>query len=217
MTNKPSPVDIARGFASELGVNLDADMQKFGVLAPHLVQLDTRTKSGGPITHITDEKGADYYAALIAYNMASSAGANAGLNEKIAASRAIAVVMQGGRTKCAYWPKGAQPKVLTVHRGHGSFIVGTPVGDELDRDFDTEIYSVDAKVTPQITVQPGQLYTIEAASWSEEPLVVSAFSQTDAKGNWEQAEVLVEAGSEVLDTPDGPIVVPEEFATAEFN
>lgn len=189
----------AQGFASELGIDLDPDL-KGGLLVPQIVQVDPVT---GSMRHINDGRGSDYYAARIDFKYGQAP----------VASRAVAVVMPGARTNLGYRPLGADPKELSIHRGHGYFIVGDPHSE--DDAFQTEYYPVDPAVTPRITLQPGKFYTLEAADWCE--LVVSGLSEIDSNGEWQDAEIPVEPGTEVLQTPDGPIQVPDDFIVAQFD
>ncbi len=204
MAENTTRIALAREFASELGYDLNQDVQRLGLLPPHLVQIDP---VNGPLAHTTDEREVDYYTARIDF----------GDDERIAASRVFAVVMKGAKTKPAYWPKNAQLKELRVLKGEGWLIIGNPDSEELDDISRTKMFKLDAEVTPDVTLQPGTFYVLEAASWSSDPLIVSGLSETDAEGQWEHTEILVEAGEEFLETPDGMVQVPEEFSTSQYN
>ena len=204
MANLYSQADNVRGFASEYGIDVDTDIRRMGTFTPILVHLDG---VGRPVTHITDTTGADYYIARIDYYR--------GIAE-IHASRVIAIVMPGYRTKLAYWTKAAAKKELVVHRGAGYLIIGNPDEDELDA-FNTTIFPIDPDVTPHVTLPPGRFYTLQAAVWSPEPLVVSGLSETDRDGNWESMEITVEPGQEILVAPEGIVQVPDDFMSAQFN
>lgn len=204
MASLYSQSDNVRGFASEYGVDVDTDIRRMGRFTPILVHLDG---IGRPVTHVTDDSGADYYIARIDYYRSFA---------EIHASRVIAIVMPGYRTKLAYWTKAAAKKELIVHRGNGYLIIGNPDQEELD-SFNTSIFPIDPDVTPRVTLPPGRFYTLQAAAWSQEPLVVSGLCETDRNGNWESMEIAVEPGQEVLVTPDGLVEVPDDFVAAQFN
>jgi hypothetical protein len=201
MTQSSSQSTRAHDLAADLGFDLSNDYRYAG-LSPHIIQLDPKRKRS--FEHIVDATGADYYAARIDF----------GGNE-VVASRAFAVVMQGGRSGSAYLPKKAHPKKLTIIRGCGSLILGNPENDDMDGVFMTDIYSLNAEVTKEVTLPPGHFYTIEARGGE---VVVSYLSETDVDGNWEPSEIIVEPGKESLVTPEeGLVVVPEEFMNANFN
>jgi hypothetical protein len=202
MADNSSQSTIAHGFAAELGYNLSNDYQYAG-LSPHVVQLDPKRQRN--FEHIVDNTGADYYAARIDFG-----------GTKVVASRAFAIVMEGGRSGSAYLPKQAHPKKLTVIRGCGSLIIGNPENDDLDGAFMTDIYPLNAAITKEVTLPPGHFYTIEADKGTE--VIVSCLSETDSNGNWELSEIVVEPGKESLEAPDeGLVVVPEEFMNADFS
>jgi hypothetical protein len=192
-------------FASEYGVDVYADLNKIGKLTPVLVELDG---IGRPITHVTDESGVDYYISRIDYYSSVL---------ELRASRVIALVMPGYRTKSAYWPSGAVKKKLTIHRGAGYLIIGDPEDDESSSGLNTSSFCLDPEVTPKVTLPPEKFYTIEAASWSPEPLVISGLSKKDMNGKWENSEIAVEIGQDIVLTPNGIVNVPEEFVSGQFN
>jgi flavodoxin len=104
---------------------------------------------------------------------------------------------------------------LEVHQGVGSLILGNPPHDE--EDFPTAIYPLNPTVTPSVTVPPNHFYTLEAASWSQEPLVVSEMFEIKGEGELRNAEIVVSPGQKTITTPDGPIDVPEEFREGIFT
>jgi hypothetical protein len=213
MSQVASKSDVARGFASEYSVDINSDISQIGALTPMLAQLDG---IGRPAVHVTDVTGADYYLSRIDYCNDSN---------EIHAYRAIAIIMPGYRTKMAYWTKRGDKKEVSVHQGTGYLIIGDTDLDKLDDetdnpsddDFKTAIFPLDPAITPHVTIPPGTFYTIEAAAWSPEPLVISGLSKTDADGNWEHTEIAIEPGEEIIMTPDGIVEVPDEFLSARFD
>lgn len=197
-----SPDAKAKGFTRDLGIDIYEDTQGMGRVGTRLMALDG---NGSPVMHITDQLGADYYVACVNYNR----------KNQVKAKRTIAVVMAGYHTKFAYWPKDAKPRKIAVHGGHGYLIVGDPSDDEFDGNFNTHYFSVDAKVTPSVTLQPGSFYTLEAAPGSK--LVVSSLAEVDDRGNWDGLEIPVEPGQQIIKAPEGIVPVPEEFIDGNFN
>jgi len=206
MPESNAATTAARAFASFFGYDLDLDVERVGLLQPHVVPLDA---DNGPLVHVTDDSGADYYTARIDY------GADA---DHVSASRVFAAVMNGHRTKMAYWPQSANPKELTVVKGSGWLIMGDPYdGDDIEAVEQLRYYSVDAAVTPIVILQPGTFYTFQAAQGDTE-LVVTGLSARDESGNWEQTEVYVEPGMDSVTVPgEGMVLVPEEFSDAYFD
>lgn len=199
---KLSPDAKAKGFTQDLGIDIYEGTQGMGRVGIRLVTLD---RSGSPTLHITDELGADYYIACVTYQR----------KQKLKAKRTIAVIMSGYHTKFAYWPKDARPRKISIHSGKGYLIVGDPQDDDLDGDFNTHYYSVDAEVTPSVTLQPGNFYTLEAAP--DSTLVVSSLAEIDIDGNWDGHEIIVEPGQQIIKAPEGIVPVPDEFIYGEIN
>jgi hypothetical protein len=199
---KLSPDATAKGFTQDLGIDILEGTQGMGRVGMRLVMLD---ENGSPTLHITDELGADYYVACVNYQR----------KDEVKARRTIAIIMAGYHTKFAYWPKEAKPRKISVHSGQGYLIVGDPEDEDLDGGFKTHYYSVDAKVTPTVTLQPGKFYTLEAAPGSS--LVVSSLAEIGPDGNWDGHEIIVEPGQQIIKAPEGIIPVPEEFVTGDFN
>lgn len=199
---KLSPDAKAKGFTHDLGINILQDTQGMGRVATRLIALD---RSGSTTLHLTDELGADYYLACVDYQR----------KHQVKGRRTIAVIMAGYHTKFAYWPQHAKPRKISIHSGHGYLIVGDPTDNELDGNFKTHYYSVDVAVTPSVTLQPGNFYTLEAASGSN--LVVSSLAEPDVDGNWDSHEILVEPGQQIIKAPEGIVPVPDEFISGDFN
>jgi hypothetical protein len=199
---KLSPDAKAKGFTQDLGIDIYEGTQGMGRVGTRLVTLD---RSGSATLHITDELGADYYIACVNYQR----------KQEIKGKRTIAVIMPGYHTKFAYWPQNAKPRKISIHSGTGYLIVGDPKDEELDGDFKTRYYSVDAEVTPSVTLQPGNFYTLEAAPGST--LTVSSLAEIDDQGNWDGHEIPVEPGQQIIKAPEGIIPVPDEFVYGEIN
>lgn len=189
-------------FVENFGIDIFDGIQGMGRVSARFAPLD---ETGAKLIRITDNYGTDFYASRVCYMRKT----------RMMGGRAIALINPGGRTKFAYWPKGAQTKQIIIHKGQGHLIVGDPEDIDETGYFSTRYYMIDAETTPFVTLQPGMFYTIEAASWSE--LVVSAVSKPNATGDWGAAEIPFEPGKETIKSPDGMIPVPEEFMTANFN
>ena len=126
----------AEKFAAEHNIDIYADRKRMGMSLPRLAQLDS---VGRTALHITDAAGADYYLSRIDYYRNAV---------EVHASRVIATIKAGHRTRLAYWTKATSNKRLTVHRGEGYFIIGSPQQDDSTNVFDTTIFRVDPEVTP---------------------------------------------------------------------
>lgn len=202
---RESAVKRAFDLATEFGVDLTPDIRRVGETIPHLARLSNH----GALVHVTAAGGADFYKAQINYFRD---------HYQIAASRVIEIIMPGFHSDLTYYPRKAEPLELSVHQGAGHLIISDPADETFGKanSLNTKFYPINAEVTPSITLQPGQFYTIEADKWSG-PLVISGLCQFDPNGQWRPQEVPVELGSTVIDTPDGFIEVPDDFANAEFN
>ncbi len=192
------------GFASSFGIDVADDLHHLGELIPSLAQLDTR---GRFVSHIQDELGADYFCSRIEYWNA---------RRYLQAYRVIARISSGKRTKLAYWPKTASYQKINIHQGQGYFILGDPDNTEMGSTFNSAIYTVNAEVTPTVFLPPGRFYTLQAASWSSKPFVVSALCQMQYDGKWGSSEIQFEPGNDTINTIDGIIDVPDDFMSGNF-
>lgn len=195
---------MVTGFASNLGVDIADDLKHLGRLLPSLAQLDS---NGHLISHIQDHYGADFFYSRVDY-----------FNDRnrLQAYRVIARISEGKRTKLAYWPKSATFQKINVHRGQGYLIISDPDDNEITNGLNTVIYSVSSEVTPIVFLPPGRFYTLQAASWSSEPFIVSALCQMNEAGEWGDHESLLEPGNETLTTTDGIVEVPDDFISGSF-
>jgi hypothetical protein len=181
--------------------------QSDGPITPLIIPLD----DDGPILHIREQEAIDYYLSRIDYF-------DPGFH--VAASRIISMVTPGSRTRSAYLTQEATTKILQIHMGAGFLILGNPIdrnNEDSDEDFATTIYPLNPDITPAITIPPDHFYSLEAASWSHEPLIVSEVKDVNGKPTSSTVEIEVESGQQVVDTPNGSIDIPEEFATGIFN
>lgn len=210
MTELLGPDELTRQFADEYGVDLSIGMPRTGSFLPRVVELDP---VNGSLLHITEDtpRGADYYLMRVDYT-----SANDPETRGVVASRSVAVVMQGRRTNLAYWPKVADPKILTVHRGIGYLIVNTPNEANPDDSWNTQTFRLDTSVTPTITLPPGSFYAVEAITSSPTHLVVSGLSIRDS-GKWGPQEILVPPGATTIQDSEKEIIVPDEFVVGNFN
>jgi hypothetical protein len=199
-----SKSEFTIGFAAKYGIDIVGDLRRLGNLKPVLGRVDNK---GSFVSHINDECGADYYYSYIEFWDS---------NTTIHAGRAIARITAGRRTNLAYWQRTSQPQQINVHCGAGYLIIGNPDDQYLATGFNTTIYSIDSNVTPHVFLPPGRFYTVQAASWSPEMLVVSALSISDKYGNWGSKEFTISPGEKTLSTPEGVIDVPDEFITGDF-
>jgi hypothetical protein len=195
---------VVSELTSKFGINIAEDLKFLGRLTPSLAQLDGNSNL---ISHVQDEYGADYFCSRVDYFNQ--------LNQ-LQAYRVIAHISAGKRTKLAYWLKSGSYQKINVHRGHGYLIVGDPEDTEMISGLNSAIYSLSSDVTPIVLLPPGRFYTLQAASWSEEPFIVSALCQANTDGSWSSYEVRVEPGDETIETSDGIIEVPDDFLSGDF-
>ena len=190
MTHELKPRDPVYEFANKYSIDITADMGPNTHLTPRLAELD---ETGATSQHISDG-GADFFFTRLDYCD----------GEVVRASRMIGVIPPGMRTELAYWTEAAPAKDLAVHQGKGVMVVGNP------QDGTTNVFQLDPEVTKKITLPSGRFYTLEAAAYTEEPLVVSGFYEAPFV-DWSKLEVVVSPGDSMVATPGGIIEVPEEF------
>ncbi len=177
--------------AAQYNIHVDGDAKTDSGLTPRLAAFDDE---GTTVQHI-EKDGADYLSFQIDYYH----------SRDIRASRTVAVISQGKRTELAYWTKGARSKILDIHEGQGSLILGDP------SERITRIFPFDSKTMKQILLPAGYFYTIQAASDSVEPLVVSGFYEPPP--DWDALEIPLSPGQRIVEAPEGNIIVPSDFMT----
>lgn len=188
MINNPeNPVELA----SQLGINIDEDLQSNPNLTPRLAKLD---ENGATEQHIS-EAGARYTYYQIDYYEGND----------IRASRTIAVILPGNRTELAYWTKVAPSQTLDIHKGRGKLFVGDPNKET------TQNLSLDSESDEEVILPSGCFYTIQAAKDSAEPLVTSCFFKPPP--DWDKLEIPLNPGQDSVEAPEGVIQVPSDFRT----
>jgi hypothetical protein len=193
-------VATARQFADDLGIDIQADEEGLGYnLRPRLATL----ANGETAQHICED-GADYTFSRLDLFLEGH------LSIRPHASRMVAEIMGGNRTRLSYWSQTAPTKQLTVHRGSGQLVVANPEDVGTDT-FDTRGYHIDSKINQYITVAPGRFHTLEAASRTPESLVVTGLYRAAQKVNWGKMETPFPPTQEAIEAPEGTIVVVENF------
>lgn len=186
-TPKPS----AHAFANECGIDIPGDMGLNVHWFPRLAEFD----SGGSIARHIAENGAEYDYSELQYRY----------NDQVEAMRKIAAIQPGHRTELAYWMRRAPEKELAIHKGRGFLVIGDPGTGA------TEAIALDAEAVSKVLLPPGRFYTIEAATDSGGPLIVSGFYEPPA-ADWDSLEKTIRPGSQTLELPgQEAIEVPAGF------
>lgn len=197
----------AVNYATGFGLDLAVDIIKMG-LSPDNVEIAIVKDGHQRIeTHHFDNKGVDYYSSRFDFSTTN----------KAIASRVMACIMPGNRTWFGYRPLSNEPLKLLVHQGSGYLIIGDPLEAALNSGLATKIYPLTAGIISKITVPSGRFYCLEAASWTEVPFVVSGISAAHKDGEWDKPEVTLEPGEAEVTTPDGTLLVPDDFVSANFS
>lgn len=195
MNYELNPRSAVYEFADQHGINLVADMGPNTHWTPRLAELD---EDGTTSQHIS-ESGADYFFSRLDYYD----------GDEVRASRMIAKILAGNRLDLAYWTKAAPIKRLTIHRGEGALFVGKPKNESTNT---TNVFQLDPEITPEVTLPPERFYTIEAASYTVEPLVVSGFYEPPVNPvEWDGLEIILHPGDQTVTAPEGIVQVPDEF------
>lgn len=193
-----------------LGINLGADEARLGVrLMPQFAELE----NGTTVFH-ENEDGADYAISQVDYR-----DYHRRRGSPVLASRMIATILAGNRAELLYMTQAAPVMELTAHRGRGIVTIGTPE-DAMPEDRpalaqDTQIYHMHPSVLPNVTVQPGRFYAIEAALPSPEPFVVSSLYIPDREAEVDPSttEIYLKPGQKAVmaPEPEGVVNAPDAF------
>lgn len=197
----------------QYGVDLDADISRIygGASCVKLAILDEMAalEEGGPFErHVTDG-GADYYASRLDYLSGDG---------KVKASRMFARILGGQRTETKLWTAAAPPRTFDVYQGRGFLMASLPGDGQTDgpaATMRTENFRLDAAVRPSLTLPPGSFYSFEGNPYQPDeaaPLVVSSFTGTAQRVDWEAMDITVQLGQSAVETPDGPVPVPDVMA-----
>lgn len=204
------PITAAIEFAKQHSIDIAADEARFDAeLEPRLGQL---RGSGETVQHVT-RTGADYQLTRLDYYL-TRRQADAAPRLQPFASRMIAVIDQSQRTELVYWVQDAPAKQLTIHQGVGILGTGKPEGEDptINHRDGLRLESLHVALGTQRTLPGGQFWTIEAAMWTPEPLVVSGLYQgRPAELVLDAMERYFNPDETAVTAPEGVIPVPAAF------
>ncbi len=125
--------------------------------------------------------------------------------EGVVGNRMLAAIRPGDRTELAYWTAAARDKLLTVHRGIGTLVVGSRSKSEV------ELIPLDADGTTEVTLPARSFYCLEADGDASGLLIISGLYVPPVK-DWEAVEIEVKPGQEFINSQkEGMIRVPDGY------